>query len=183
MAAISVTPLQDDLSFGARVSGITLEGLSDENLRQQLNDIFEDRALIVFDNVEPSPQMHVALSNVFGPLKDHPVKQVQRVDQDSYPGVIDMRHDPDKAGIWEVDGEALSSWLPWHFDHCYNDELNRAGVLRAVDISPEGGLTGFVDGIELYRQLSPALREKIENLNILYTLDMRYSAMRFGRPP
>jgi alpha-ketoglutarate-dependent taurine dioxygenase len=81
-----------------------------------------------------------------------------------------------------VNGKRLVKVSPWHFDHCYNNELNRAGVLRAVVIAPEGGRTGFVDGIELYRQLSPELRERIDGLNVIYTLDVRLSAMRFGRP-
>ena len=37
-----------------------------------------------------------------------------------------------------------------------------------------------MDGIELYQQFSPELRERIEGLNIVYTLDTRLSKMRFG---
>jgi taurine dioxygenase len=43
-------------------------------------------------------------------------------------------------------------------------------------------MTGFADGIGLYRSLSPELRGMIEGLNIIYTLDLRYSEMRFGKP-
>ena len=88
----------------------------------------------------------------------------------------------DEAGIVEVDGRTLSNWLPWHFDHCYNNELNRAGVLRALHIAPERGLTGFVDGIQAYDAMSPALLEKIEGLNIVHTLDLAYARARFGMP-
>jgi taurine dioxygenase len=179
--SIRITPLRDDLPYGVRVSGITYETLDNPATRQQLNRVFEERGLIVFENVEPSSKMHVAISNVFGPLKDHPVKTVPRVDQETMPGVIDMRFDAEQNGIVEIDGKPLGQWLPWHFDHCYNNELNRAGVLRAIDIPPEGGMTGFADGIQLYQSLSPELRRQIEGLNILYTLDLRYSTMRFGK--
>jgi taurine dioxygenase len=182
MASICINPLRDDLGFGARVSGVSLDALRDEAVREQLRDLFEARGLIVFEAVEPSSRMQVAVSEVFGPLKDHPYPGQARVDQDTMPGVIDMRHDPATGGIVEIDGRQLSQWLPWHFDHCYNDELNRAGVLRAVDIPPEGGLTGFADGIELYRALSPALRERIQQVRVIYTLDMLYAHMRFGKP-
>jgi taurine dioxygenase len=126
--------------------------------------------------------MHVAISNVFGPMKDHPVASVARVDSDSMPGVIDMRYNAKHNGIVEVDGRQLGQWLPWHFDHCYNNELNRAGVLRAIEIPAEGGMTGFADGIQLYQSLSPELRAKIESSKVIYTLDLRYSQMRFGKP-
>lgn len=182
MAAIQVRPLQDDFPFGARITGVTRENLSHEHIRKQIGDAFEDRGMIVFEDVEPSSEMQVALSNVFGPLKDHPVKTVARVDQNSMPGVIEMKPDPKTAAIVEIDGQTLMSWQPWHFDHCYNNELNRAGVLRSVVTPPEGGLTGFVDGIELYKAISPALRNKIEGKHIIYTLDLLYAHMRFGVP-
>src|SRR5262245_31175963 len=178
---IKVSPLRQDLAFGARISGVTYEVLDDDLSRQRINEVFEDRGLIVFENVEPSSQMHVAISNVFGPLKEHPVPSVPRVDNQSMPGVIDMRYNPDDSTLIEIDGKRVSHWLPWHFDHCYNNELNRAGVLRAIDIPPEGGLTGFADCIDLYNAFSPALRKRIEGLKVIYTLDLRYSAMRFGR--
>ena len=182
MPSITVRPLRHNLGFGARISGVTHEALEDQAIRQQIRDAFEARGLIVFEDIEPTSRMHVAVSNVFGPLKEHPVAAVKRVDQDTLPGVIDMIHDPADAGIVEVDGKQLSSWLPWHFDHCYNNELNRAGVLRAITVAPEGGLTLFADGIELYDRLSPELRKRIEGRNVLYSLDLAYSRMRFGRP-
>lgn len=182
MTEITVKPIRDDLPFGVRIAGVTMEATKDERLRQRINDVFEEKGLIVFENVEPTSAMHVALSEIFGPLKEHPSAAVKRVDADAMPGVVDMPYEPGKGGVVELDGRRLAQWLPWHFDHCYNNELNRAGVLRAVEIPPEGGMTGFVDGIELYRRISPELRDAIEGKNILYTLDVYMGHMRFGRP-
>jgi len=182
MTSITTKPLGDGLSFGARVSGVTQDVLRDEAVVKQLIELFENRGLIIFENVEPTSQMHVAISNVFGPLKDHPVTAVERVDQDAMPGVIDMRTVPDKADLVEIDGKRVAHWLPWHFDHCYNNELNRAGVLRALEIPPQGGMTGFADCIALYDAFSPELRKKIEGRKIVYTLDLAYGNMRFGKP-
>jgi taurine dioxygenase len=182
MASITVRPLRKDLAFGSRVTGVTHEALQDPAIRRQINDLFEDRGMIVFEEIEPSSRMHVALSNVFGPLKDHPVKTVDRVDQDAMPGVIDMRHNQEDPILVEIEGRQLAQWLPWHFDHCYNDELNRAGVLRAIDIPPEGGLTGFCDGVELYKDFPPELLRRIEGREIIYTLNVVYDEWKFGRP-
>jgi taurine dioxygenase len=54
MGSILVTPLREDLPFGARIAGVTSETLKDEAVRRQINQVFEDRGLIVFENVEPS---------------------------------------------------------------------------------------------------------------------------------
>jgi taurine dioxygenase len=181
MSSLIIKPLQQGLSFGARVRGVTLALLKDSAVRQQINELFETKGMIVFEDVEPTGEMHLAISDVFGPLKDHPVPTVVRV-EGTLPGVIDMRNKAGESGVVEIDGKQVSQWIPWHFDHCYNNELNRAGVLRAIEIVPEGGMTGFVDGIDLYKVLSPELLKKIEDKNIIYRLNVVYSEMRFGRP-
>ena len=95
--------------------------------------------------------------------------------------MIELRTKPG-VGIVEVDGRQVSHWLPWHFDHCYNDELNRAGVLRSVERVEEGGLTGFLDGIAAYNALPQDLRERIEGKEVVYTLSTQYDHLKFGRP-
>ncbi|CAN7463652.1 TauD/TfdA family dioxygenase [Phenylobacterium sp. LjRoot219] len=181
MASIEVKALQEDLPFGARIRGVTQATLKDEAVRRRINEVFEQQGMIVFEDVEPTSQMQVMISEVFGPLKEHPVKMVERLDEDKLPGVITIRTDP-KAAIVEIDGQPLMTWQPWHFDHSYNNELNRAGVLRAEAIAPEGGLTAFADGVQIYNAMSPEIRAKIETLNLIYTLDLRYTEQRFGLP-
>jgi len=141
-----------------------------------------EHGVIVFEDVEPSDAMQLALSNIFGPLKEHPVKNVTRVDGDAMPGVVRIHAAAGKGGLVELAGKQLSHWLPWHFDHAYNDELNYAGILRATEIVPEGGLTGFTDGIALYNAFPKDLLAKIEGKTIIYTLNVQYDTMRFGRP-
>jgi taurine dioxygenase len=181
VTSLDIRPLQDNLSFGVRIRGVTQELLQDAAVRNELNDLFESRGMIVFEAVEPSSQMHVALSTVFGPLKEHPVPSITRVDQQTMPGVIDLHCKPGEGSVVEIAGKRMSHWIPWHFDHCYNNELNRAGVLRAIEIVPEGGMTGFADGIDLYRTLSPELRNRIEGKNIIYRLNLLYAELRFGK--
>jgi taurine dioxygenase len=181
MGSITVKPLQADLAFGARISGVTAESIKDDSVRQQINEVFEDRGVILFENLEPSIEMQSNLSQVFGELKDHPNKDTKRVDGVNYPGVIEIAATPDMC-IVEIKGKPLISWQPWHFDHCYTNQLNRGGVLRAVQIPPNDGLTRFADGIQIYNDMSPDIRAKVDELNIIYTLDLIYTHQRFGLP-
>ncbi|WP_297489287.1 TauD/TfdA family dioxygenase [Acidocella sp.] len=178
---LTVKPLREDLPFGARIAGLTPENIMDPAVRQQLNDVFIERGMIAFENVEQTAKMQVMISEVFGPLKDHPVKMVERLDNDTLPGVITIRTDPN-AGMVEIDGKKLLTWQPWHFDHSYNNELNRAGVLRAEIIAPEGGLTGFCDGIQLYNDLPEDIKKKAEGVEVVYSLDLDYSRQPYGLP-
>ena len=182
MTTLDIRPLVEGRRFGARIGGITIEQTRDPAVRERINALFEEKGVIVFEDVEPTAQMHIALSDVFGPLKDHPNKATPRVDQDAMPGVIDMECKPYEGTRVAFGGPEVMQWLPWHFDHAYNNELNRAGVLRAIQVPPEDGLTGFVDGIELYHALSPDLRDAIEGSNVLYRMNVIMENFHFGAP-
>lgn len=177
---LDVRPVDPAVPFGSRVRGVTRGSLDDETTRAELNELFEARGLLVFEDIEQNPDMQVALSNVFGPLKDHPSKATPRAG--GHLGVIEIRHEPNEGGAVRVNGQVLSQWLPWHFDHCYNDQLNRAGVLRAVEIPPEGGRTGFVDGIALHEAVDPQIRDRIEGKTIKYAMDVVLDNLTYGRP-
>jgi len=181
MTSIRITPLSDDLPFGARVAGVDRDNVTDAAVRAQLNAVFADRGLIVFEGTDPSLESQVAVSEVFGPLKGHSFKGIATVDG-AVPGVMELRRVPGEGDVFDVDGKQLAGWLPWHFDACYDRALNRAGVLRVVESPPEGGLTGFADGIQLYRAVSPELRDRFENLEILYQPRLMFVNMRYGRP-
>lgn len=178
---IDVRPIEPGLTFGSRVRGLTRDDLADDATRAELADLFEARGVLIFEDVEPTPSMQVAISTVFGPLKDHPSKATPRAGGEL--GVIEIRSEAHSPGVVEIDGVQLSSWLPWHFDHCYNDQLNRAGVLRAVEIVPEDGRTGFVDGVALYEAVAPAIRDRVEGREVLYAMDVILDNLTYGRPP
>ncbi len=181
MAPIDVRPLQESLPFGCKIVGLTPAQAADEDVRKQINELFIRHGMIVFEDVEQSDEMQLSISTMFGPLKEHPVKAVARVDSNRLPGVIELKSEPGR-GIVEVNGRRVSHWLPWHFDHCYNNELNLAGVLRSVERVEEGGLTGFMDGIALYNAFPEELRRRIEGTEVIYTLSTHYDHLRFGVP-
>lgn len=179
---IEFVELREGLSFGARVRGVTRNRLEDADARAAIKAAFEEKGLLLFEDVEQSSQMQLSISQALGPLKDHPVAAVQRAEADLAPGVIDIANDPEDQVVIELEGKELASWLPWHFDHAYNNELNRAGVLRPIVVAPEGGLTGFADGADLYANLPADLRERLNDAEVLYHLGTLVLNMRFGRP-
>src|SRR5579862_8092130 len=129
MAGIKVSNLTDKHSFGSRIKGVNWQTLADESVRAEINRVFEERGMIVFEDMEPTAKMQVALSKVFGPLKDHPTKSTPRDGEtgDEAQGVIDMHYKPSDdpnnvEGLVEINGQRLARYSPWHCDHCYNDE-------------------------------------------------------------
>ena len=155
MTAITVKPARDDLPFGARVRGVTYDGLQDAGLRAQIKELFEEHGVLILEGVDPSPKLQVAVSNVIGPLKDHPSQAVPRAGATTCSASSSYATSRTSRARSCSTVSCSRTWLPWHFDHCYNDQLNRAGVLRAIEVPPDGGRTGFVDGIALYDAISP----------------------------
>ena len=182
MASIVERPLKEALPFGASVTGVTRNSLKSEDVRAQLLDIFERRGVLVFENMESSAELQMELSRVFGPLREHAMKGTPRVDDGAMAVVLDLNFHPDEADIYEVDGRQLSGWINWHYDACYTNKLYRAGLLRAIAIPDDGGMTGFADGIQLYQAISPSLRAQFEHAGIIYHPKLMMINQRFGMP-
>ena len=182
MSTIKVDELGSGFEFGVKVDGLRKQDLGNESIKEQLRFLFDSYGLIIFENIEPTDAMQIELSNIFGTLKEHPIPTVPRAKIDNHPGIIKIATIPEDPNIIRVNGEELTHWLPWHFDHSYNDKLNRAGVLRPITIAPEDGMTGFVDGIELYNSVSQDVIRKLEGKYVLYLLDPLFTRYRFGMP-
>jgi taurine dioxygenase len=174
MSAITIADLEG-LPFGGVVTGVTREAVRAPAVRRQLQDAFEARGVLVFKEVERSAEMHLALSGVFGPLSHHALAG----DTSKEPEVVNLNQ---KQDVIEIDGERLAAFLPWHFDACYTAKLNRAALLRPIELPPKGGKTGFADGVQLYKAISPSLRAKFEDLKIIYHSRLMFMHQRFGMP-
>jgi taurine dioxygenase len=181
MTLIQEQPLADNVSFGTKITGITSETVKDESVRKRLRDLFESRGLLVFEDVEPSDQMLIAISSAVGPLQDIVLNAVPRVDKEALPGILRFNNDPSDANVFEIDGKKVSGWTGWHFDSCYK-ALCRGAGLRVTINPPAGGETGFADGIQLYKAISPELRAKFQDLKIFYNTKLMFNQQRFGMP-
>jgi len=179
MSRLSVKPLGDQYSFGSVVNGLTMSMLLDEDVREELKALFEDRGMILFRESEDTPELQLAVSQLFGPLKVFPVGSVLRVEGEDR--LVDLRQEPEDAPTVEIEGKIETEWLPWHFDHCFLGELNRGGVLRPVKIARDGGETGFLDGIDAYQRMRPDLRAKLENVRVIYKAEYEFD-LKFWKP-
>jgi taurine dioxygenase len=174
----SVQKLDQARAYGAVVQGLTEASLVEERVREDLRALWIEHGLIIFKG-EVSESFHVALSKVFGKVEPHPVKEVH---VPGFPELMNISYDPQGAALWEVGGELLGGWLPWHFDLIYLDKINHGGILRAITLPSAGGETGFIDRIEAYETLPDDLKSQIENLRIVYKLRIDFSAQRYSSP-
>lgn len=178
MAGIKIRPLSDELPFGARIRGVTRANAADADVRAEVGEVFTRAGMIVFEDMAPDNTTQMAVSSIFGEPQVYALTDVMESSDRVDTGVVEFEY----GEVFEVDGVELVSWLPWHFDACYTEKLNRGGVLRAITIPPEGGLTGFADGIQMYQAIDPELRARFEKLSIVYHTHLMFMNMRFGLP-
>ncbi len=175
--AYDVMPLGEGLPFGATVGGLTREHLRDPAVRQSLYDLWIDRGVILFRGGESGREMQVELSRCFGDLEPHPFPEAS---EDDFPDLVKIKFYPEDGSSYEVDGEMRGGWLPWHSDLIYTARINHGGILRPVQLPQSGGLTGFIDQVAAYERLPDALKQRIENLHVVYVVEMNMARHRFG---
>ena len=180
MASITVNDLDPDLPYGARIRGVDRETVKDEAVRQQIRDAFWQRGMILFEHMEASNEMQVEVSKVFGPLQEHAIKGMKKTDAEHIPGMVELGAEAGKSTVYDVGGRLVAGMTDWHFDACYADKLNRAGVLRLIVITPEDGLTGFADGVQMWNDLAPEWQARAEQFDIIYHEALMHHEQRFG---
>jgi taurine dioxygenase len=177
-AGFEVSPL-GEAPFGATVSGLTLAQLRDPAVRKALADLWVDRGVILFRDGEDSAEMQVELSKCFGTLESHVYPETWA---EGHPELVKIKYYPDDGTCYEIDGELRGGWLPWHSDLVYTDTINHGGILRPVQLSKRGGMTGFIDQIAAYDALPEDLKAQIDGLYVVYAMDLNLSNHKFGTP-
>jgi taurine dioxygenase len=179
---LSVSPLDSSPGIGALVTGLDAADIGSPATDERLRELWGEYGLLVFRGLPDEAQVQIALSRVFGEPDVHPFKQLSG--QGAVQELTDIFYRPDRGDIVRLpDGRRLGAWLPWHFDLVYTERLNHGGILRGVDLPGEGGLTGFIDGIEAYARLPQWLREELEGRYVVYRFDGDLAGLRYGGTP
>ena len=175
----SVEPLQSGLAFGATVSGLKHDHLADGEVRKALTDLWIDKGVILFRGGESSQAMQVELSSIFGQPQAFPFKESRS--EGAFPELVNIKYSPQDGTAYAVDGDVIGGWIPWHTDMIYFSKINRGGILRPSLLPSKGrGETGYADKISAYQRLPDDLKQKIENLHVVYTADLNYAHARFA---
>jgi len=149
------------------IRGLRRAQLDDPSVQERLRHHWIQDGLVVFRDGDNDQEFHLTLSKIFGPLAEHPVKEVMNKDN---PELIDVIGNPDNAIIAEAEGELGAAYLGWHKDLVYVERINHGGILRAIKPSSRGGITGYLDQIAAYDRLSEELKDRIEGLSIVYRM-------------
>lgn len=180
MSAFEVSPLPGQDRYGAVVTGLSFEAIGAPQVRTQLHDLWIEKGVIVFRGVGGGLDAQLRLSEVYGEPEVHPMMAGTDI-KTEHRALAPIEFDPEKDGnIYEVDGQVLGGYLPWHFDGAYVDRINHGGILRPEVLPGRGGDTRFIDQIAAYELLPADLKSKIEGLDVLYSYQPDLTKAKFG---
>lgn len=165
-----------DSPFGVRVSHLATADLDVPDVRAALYDLWIQKGLIIFSGLEGS-DVHIKLSQCFGQLMSASARELN---DPNHPELQIIKYDDDDGWIMDVDGEMLGGWQEWHIDGNHTLNQNHGGILRPIVLPSRKGETGFIDSIESYETLSPELKEKIQDLSVIYKIELRLEKRKFA---
>lgn len=174
--AYKVSPLDDRIPFGVKVSGLRREQLGDPEIRRALVELWIDKGVVLFRDGDNTPEMQIELSRCFGELEAHMFPETR---SEGDPDLVRIKFFPEDGSFYDINGELRGGWLPWHSDLIYNARINRGGILRPVQLPSRLGHTGFLCQIAAYERLPQALRERIEGLHVVYEVRINLSLCPF----
>lgn len=165
--------------FGCRIKGVDFSAPLSVDVKSAIRQAWVDNGIAVIEDC-PSDEAHLDLSRCFG--EPQPAATA-KLNLKSNPYIMALNQDENTpVNLFEVDGEQRTGWLGWHWDQAFMPEIVRGAVLRALEPAKIGGETGFIHGGDAYDRLSPAMKERIDGLDIVYHFNGAQERNRFGYP-
>lgn len=152
---IEVAPITG--AIGAEIRGVDLREPLSDAVAEEVRAAFDRHGVIVLPGQDITHEAHEAFAALFGPVGRVP--QLHHVD--GHPNVQIIRRRAQDTG--RVVGEN------WHTDSTFLDKPPAAVVMRAVEVPPYGGDTGFLSMTAAYEALSPAFRQMIDGLGVVHS--------------
>ncbi|UUX94497.1 TauD/TfdA family dioxygenase [Aquabacterium sp. J223] len=152
---VEVLPLTGAL--GAEVRGVDLRQPLREEVWEEVLRAYDRHLVIWFAEQTIDHAQHLAFARRFGDLIRIP--QIHSLEGEPFVQIV--RREATDTG--RVVGES------WHTDSTFMDRPPAAVVMRAIDVPPHGGDTGFSNMALAWDSLSPAFQRMIEPLRAVHS--------------
>lgn len=160
-----------DAPLGAEISGLDLAQPVDDTTLKTIENLFHDRAVIVFRDQELTEEQHIAFSRRFGPLEIHVATPYLRPGYPEILVVSNIVEDGKNIGLADA-GQY------WHSDLSYVTNPSRCSLLYALEVPVKDGRvlgeTLFASAGYAYDTLTDAMRSQLGNTRAMHSYGDRY---------
>ncbi len=172
-AAIEVRPL--DAPVGAEVRGWRFDRRLDDETRRRLLAAVAVHGLLILRGHDKPPDNQVFrdFGLRFGPLRPS-VANLSRLRDHEEINLVSNTVEADG-----VAGTGGAEVIDWHADMNFEPPATDYIVLDALELPSSGGATRFANLHAAYDALAPAMKERIEHLEVRYTFkqDLEYAKL------
>jgi taurine dioxygenase len=155
-----IRPLQGQ--FAAEIIGLRLP--VDDATFAAVEAAWTRHPLLVFRDLEMTPEQHIAFSRRFGELDRHESLPSDR--HPDYPELLLVTNIPEEDG--KPSASKYTGHL-WHSDMSFTPVPSLGSLLRGITIPPVGGDTMFTNMVKAYDTLSDGMKKMIEGLHGIHT--------------
>lgn len=181
--SFQLTPLSNGI--GVACTGLDLDAPIDAATQKALYDAWIEAGILVFPGLGAGPERLIALSRCFGTLDVHPVKAL--VTETEFPElmVLDSKLQAKLSVYYRESDRAhpFVGFIPWHSDLVFTTTPNHAAILNSRINPAKGGDTAWIDTAAAYAALSPAMKQRIADLEVEYQFCSSLLDARYGRDP
>ena len=142
--------------IGSRVLNTKDELLSGQ-LAEEINDLLEQRGVLIFPMVRFTDAEQVAFTDTLGKF----AKEIRG--QDVFPITLDKKVNQEAA-------EYLKGSLFWHIDGTMNPVPIRGSILSSKVLPSWGGNTEFANTYAAYDDLPQARKDEIDGLRVVHSM-------------
>ena len=172
MARFELTPL--NRHFGVNVTGIDLGNVTAENLFPEIRALFEEHSAILFRRQQLTPEKHMELARLFGPIEDRYADERKPGEAMKISEVSNVRDDGTTSDEMDLHTLHLKSNFLWHSDSTFLPVPALVNILTAQIVPDQGGATELASTRAAWADMPKALKEKINGRGIWH----RYSHSR-----
>jgi alpha-ketoglutarate-dependent taurine dioxygenase len=163
---------------GVEVKGIDLSRAQTPKESRALATLYDEHGLVVFRDQHLTKQQLVQAAWPFGgPMIDVP----GAARHDEAPGISIVSTRGADGTVMPEDPDAIVGELEWHTDQGFVTVPSRGKILYAVEVPPEGGETGFIDGQVTYAALPDETKARIQGLHVIQSWTRAESYMARNR--
>lgn len=170
---LEIRPL--DAPLGAEVLGLDLSRpLADDDF-QRIHRAHLDHHVLVFRDLQITPQQQIDFSRRFGPLQIHVLRQFQLAGHPEILVVSNIKENGQPIGL----GDAGHYW---HSDLSYKELPSLGSMLHAQELPSEGGDTLFANQHLAWERLPEALKERVAGLRAEHHYLAKYAELQQRNP-
>lgn len=145
-------------NFAARIEGVDLSQPLTEPVRAELYQALLDFEVIFFPPHELTPEQHLALAAVFGPVA-----------QGAY---FPRKPGSPQIEVLENDEQRPPTIDHWHSDLTWLPEPPAGTVIQITEVPPTGGSTAWTSTSKAFAALSPGLKTYLRALQATHTWEV-----------